>query len=217
MKSICAFWKEATMDTKLDDRVYHQIEKKLSDSISDNLFATGNILEESKELIANEVTMKEPPYLKEELPVNTNNSYENSEYSSSSIPLSREEYIRQAREACLRQLNSLSNMGKYSSGINEEQVLGNISHQKKSIISKDPLGNAIVKYNDSSYESEQEIASFRSLVIRIVCAFVLFLSVFIIDKFNITIGNLNPIVVREYITGIDYLETLETFVVTLFK
>lgn len=202
------------MDTKIDDRIYDQIEKKLSDSISENLFATGNLLEESKELIANEVSITEPVIYDEIESVNVDNTYE---YSNSSIPLSREEYIRQAREACLRQLNNISNRSKYNTGNYDNPALNDLSYNKKNTINKDSLGNTIIKYNDNPYETEQDIASYRSLVIRILCALVIFLSVFLIDKFNITIGQLNPIVVQEYVTGKDYMETLETFVVSLFK
>ena len=66
-------------------------------------------------------------------------------------------------------------------------------------------------------ETPQELASFRALIIRTVCAIVIFLAVFIIDKFEIKIGEFTFEKVREYVTGKDTLKALENIIVTWLK
>jgi hypothetical protein len=63
----------------------------------------------------------------------------------------------------------------------------------------------------------QEIAAFRALIIRTVCAIVLFLFIFVVDKFEISIGKITPGKIQEYVTGNDSLQELEDIIVTWIK
>ena len=65
--------------------------------------------------------------------------------------------------------------------------------------------------------TQKEIEDFRSLIIRIIFAFVLFLSIFIIDKFNLQIGKVTPKTVEEYVTGNDSLQGIEDVIVSWLK
>jgi hypothetical protein len=133
--------------------------------------------------------------------------------------LSRAEYIRQAREACLRQL---SNSQVYSKPydvnymdpepINQEQVNNKQAKALKLFNTDSDAGDPAIDEN-----TPQEIASFRNLIIRTVCAIVLFLTVFIIDKFELKIGNITHIMIQDYVTGNDSLQGLEDILVTWFK
>lgn len=177
------------MDTKSEDKMIRQIEKNLTDQIN-----------EEYPLYSNDYINKEP------------------------VTMSRAEYIRQARESCLRQL---SNTQVYSKPydvnyMNMENMKQETPLPKKSknwnlfhVGSQDNL----VKSEKSAIEENtpQEIASFHSLVIRTVCAIVIFITIFVINKFDINIGAITADSIREYVTGNDKLQELENLVVTWLK
>lgn len=208
------------MDSKYEDNMVSQIEKNLSNNINENLFLTGKVFENSKSL-----TKKK--YLQEHEQATEELKADSQEYplvstehiSDTPISLSRAEYIKQAREACLRQL---SNNQVYSkpyevnyldteTGSSETEISKKPAHWKLFPDSTHPAGAEVDENNP------QEVAAFRSLIIRTVCAIVLFISIFIIDKFELKVGNLTNNVIQEYITGNDSLKALEDVIVTWLK
>jgi hypothetical protein len=50
-----------------------------------------------------------------------------------------------------------------------------------------------------------------------VCALVIFLSIFLIDKFDFSIGEFSSTKIEEYVSGKDNMKQLEEFVITLLK
>lgn len=206
------------MDTKSEDKIVRQIEKSLSNNINENLFLTGRVFENNKTPNKNNTALMAAENLKEKETEREDIPLVSTDYiSDSQITLSRAEYIRQAREACLRQL---SNTQIYSRPYdvhypdteeenteqfnNNKAKAWNLFHEKELSASKEA-------------DSPQDIASFRSLIIRTVCAILLFISVFIIDKFELTIGNLTHGMIQEYVTGNDTLQNLENIIVTWLK
>lgn len=189
------------MDTKNEDTMVRQIEKNLSNNINDNLFITGRIFDQ-------EPSNQEYPLV-------------STEHLDKTVPtISRAEYIRQAREACLRQLSSSQ---VYSKPYDVNYMLPETIESEPQQNSKKAKVWDIFKEGDRTAEitgdvdSPQEIASFRSLIIRTICAIVLFISIFIIDKFNLKIGDLTGNTIQEYVTGNDSLQSLEDIVVTWLK
>jgi hypothetical protein len=69
------------------------------------------------------------------------------------------------------------------------------------------------------YEEDlpKEIASYRALIIRTVCAILIFLLIFAFDRFDLAIGQFTSESVREYVTSNDTLKKLEELVVTWLK
>ena len=63
----------------------------------------------------------------------------------------------------------------------------------------------------------KEQASYNFLIIRMVCAIVLFLAIFLIDKFDLKIGDFNTNMIQEYVTGKDNMKYLEERIVTWIK
>lgn len=210
------------MDTNLEDKMYHQIEKSLSNNINDNLFSSGKVYEKEKIPVLNS-TVNQP----------NASIYDGTDKKQEIIdsvmqdnrnqpPISRAEYIRQAREACLRQLTTQNAFRvDQSLPINEEAELTTVNKKKKYLKPLDgsdslagPLWNPSTINEDAS---PQEIASYRSLIIRMVCAVVIFLSIFAIDKFDIEIGKLTKELIRDYVTGNNRLQQLEEIVVSWLK
>lgn len=205
------------MDTNVDDKIYHQVQKSLSNNINEDLF--------SKQPFASSSIFDTPRSL-----VNTGNlereaTNETHEYENQSPTLSRAEYIRQAREACLRQMSASQNYSRTMDAFDFESEPQSVDllHKKKSKVMNlfhdgNKTSGTIWGDNAANEEnSPQEIASFRNLIIRTVCALVIFLTIFAIDKFETKIGGFSYLMVREYITGNDRLQQLENIIVTWLK
>ncbi|NLK27854.1 MAG: hypothetical protein GX306_05880 [Clostridiales bacterium] len=201
------------MDSNVDDRMIRQIETGLSNNLNDNLFTTGT------EKIALEKTSLE----KREDDFGYFNQPMNQPINDLP-PLSRAEYIRQAREACLRQMNASSyHSHSYDSYTTDSEIPSLDKSYRKKI-----KGLPLIRSGDRSFpawagnriyeeNSPEEIASFRALIIRMVCAVVIFLFLFAIDKFDIKIGKFTSDMVQEYVTGKDLLKELEVKLVTWLK
>lgn len=204
------------MDTKSEDTIVKQIEKNLSNNMNESLFLSGRVYESNKPMVKGFRTEKPEETLDKE------NEYEDyplvsNENIINSPTISRAEYIRQAREACLRQLSE-SQVYSRPYDVNymdsETQTVEQMNNKKAKLI------NLYTNEEEAAVKEEntpQEIAAYRSLIIRSVCAIVLFLSVFIIDKFEIKIGDFTHSVIQEYVTGNDSLEDLEDIFVAWFK
>ena len=216
------------MDTQNEDKIVRQIEKNLSNNINDNLFLTGRIYENNQPMTRDGKT---PAILDENRENKDKEDKENKEtnqdyplvsydyISSSPATMSRAEYIRQAREACLRQLSDQQIYTRPYDINYMEPVPDNseqINHKKAkawSLFHDETFSSA----QHREEESPQEIAAFHSLIIRTVFAIVLFLSIFVIDKFEFKIGKVTTQVIEEYVTGKDSLQNLEDIIVTWLK
>ena len=201
------------MDANAEDKILHQIEKNLSNNINENLFATGRVYDEKRvpaRIVASTENSLVAKEVQSELPDTVGEPWDN----NSSMPqLSRAEYIRQAREACLRQMNSMQVMNKgMDLPVEENDILHPaLSLKRRTKIEKQP--------QDTTQEdnSAQEAAAFRFLIIRTICAIVIFISIFMKDKFNFKIGDFSTQKVQELVMGKDNLMELEDLIVSLLK
>lgn len=214
------------MDTPSEDTMVRQIEKKLSDHMNENLFLAGRSYDNNSAGTNKNALVKssEQAALSEESRDYPLVSYE---YISNSPGISRAEYIRQAREACLRQISSIQIYSRpYEvnymdvEAAPEEQL-----NQKKAKVMR------MFRSDEESATREEatkdvasreagnarDVLSYRSLIIRSVCAIVLFISIFLLEKFNIEIDNFSHHMIKEYVTGNDALKQLESILVTWLK
>lgn len=212
------------MDTNIEDKMYHQIERSLSNNINENLFSTGRVFEKERQpMKGNSAFDSLGPVHKTMIPdmEHTNEAFE---YIRESPTLSRAEYIRQAREACLRQMNVTS-----SYKASDEYEINPGTQDSDSLHKKKPKilnlfhdgqiapGTVLSEVVAGEGASPQEIASFRFLIIRTVCAIVIFISIFAFDKLQGKIGSLSFEAVKEYVIGNDRLQELENIIVTWLK
>ena len=143
--------------------------------------------------------------------------YSNEHINKTPVTISRAEYIRQAREACLQKLSDTQLYSRpYDVQYMDSESMNSVQSPARKMkwnLFQEGGSNSKLKKEDSP----QEIASFHFLIIRTVCAIVIFLAIFVIDKFDFHIGALTPDLVQEYVTGNDQLEKLEDLVVTWLK
>ena len=205
-----ALWKEGPMDIHVDEKIYNQIEKNLNNNINQNLFSSGRELEVEQKLSSSVTAMNTSNVIEEQNSPTSDYLNSNSDYINSSPALSRAEYIKQAREACLRQLSAMQSSHPFEV-YQSEAVVENVDQisKKKSM--------SLLKEKVEEEESEQEIVAFRSLMIRTICAVVIFLSLFVFDKLEVKLGGFSYEVVREYVTGNNQLEALENIFVSFLK
>ncbi|MDF2943834.1 MAG: putative rane protein [Herbinix sp.] len=209
------------MDSKVEDKMVRQIEKNLSNNINENLFLTGRIFE--KDTKVNQTSIAESPNSMShttETPMDYSaNSYEYSNQNQPQSILSRAEYIRQARESCLRQLSAMSaGSSTYNTIYPDADPLNeDILGRKKPKVAKQFHEETIVEGEYREVNTPQEIAAFRFLIIRMVCAIVLFLTIFLFDKFDFKVGTFTSEVIQEYVTGNDSMQDLENMLVTWLK
>ena len=197
------------MDSNFDDKIINQIETGLSNQMNESLFTTG------LEKINNSDTQENAEY-----------ADRNYDYTGNQMPtLSRAEYIRQARAACLRQLNNIQDR----TGSYEDYSLDTDTFAQEKPNKKKARGLGLFQEGSSpvqtmsagsrGYEENlpKEIASYRALIIRTVCAILIFLLIFAFDRFDLAIGQFTSESVREYVTSNDTLKKLEELVVTWLK
>lgn len=183
------------MDKKNEDKMVQQIEKNLSNHINETL----------------NTPAKEQPII-------------SFDYSNP-ISISRAEYIRQAREACLRQLSEVQSTARaYDSYYLEPLSVNTVEPETGQVRHKGLFGDGFSYAGNKAVDIEmdeelvrKEQAAFRFLIIRMVCAIVLFLAIFVVDKFDIEIGAFTPNKIEEYVTGKNNLKELEDIVVIWLK
>lgn len=201
------------MDKRVEDKMVQQIEKNLHNSIDENMFLMGKSFDrdKSQKRSRNEGAQRTISDEKNE----SENPLVSLEYHNPAIPVSRAEYIRQAREACLRQLSTMQSTARAYDSYYLDSALQNVETEQGK---KSGSSRLFQEGTDMGREeSLQEIAAFRFLVIRMVCAMVLFLSIFLIDKFNVRIGEFSSARIEEYVSGKDSMKELEEFVINLLK
>ena len=165
-------WRVEEVESYEDDRMISQIETSLASNMSDDIYQTRDIFQPRDRYGSDDIYI-------------SNDEYGGPDFVEP-VPMSRAEYIRQAREACHRQLN-----------LDPKQVRVYEEH----------------KENISS----NELASFNGLIIRSVCAIVIFLIIFAIDKLDAKIGDFSSAYIKDFLTTNKTLEYLENLVVTWLK
>ena len=123
--------------------------------------------------------------------------------------LSRDEYIRIARESCTRNLGynggSKNHNGKMNKGYaNAEKIR--------------PWDQSVPSHRPELTDSFV-LAPFKvkSLLIRLICALVLFLSVFLFDKFDLKVKTFNSKNIQEMVSSSQSIDDAENFFVNLFE
>lgn len=171
--------------------MYTQAQKSITNNLNDKLFVPIEIIDNSTYDDSNDIRIVDAIEPK----------------------LSRAEYILQAREACLRQMNTLNTTSRISNLYidDDSSAYSNNERKKRSKVER--------LFDEGSGEENLpgEIASYRSLVIRTVCAVVLFISIFIIDKIKLSWGTFSYESIREYVTGNNQLRALEEVIVSWLK
>lgn len=198
------------MDTNMEDRMLHQIQTNLSNSIDENLFSTGRTFEvnhaANKGLPMDSMGRGDTSIGEKET------AFEAMESTYPSTKLTRAEYIRQAREACLKQL------GTVPQGARNMEHVQEANDQNAPLLPSKKKNRLIKLFPEVSDEDTQkEAASFNSLIIRTVCCVVIFLSIFVIDKLKVEWGEFSHLTVREFITGNDKLSALEEIIISWLK
>lgn len=163
------------MEGDMEEKFYKQVEKGVSNNIDENLFDTGRVYLNINDFSLDKDSTEELEGVEDDFP-----------------RISRAEYIRQARESCLRQMDSLQ--------VDVKHVETNFPQ---------------VDYeNEENNREVEEVNSFNFLLIRVICALVIFLSVFFIDKLEVKLGEFSYVQLEEYITGNDHLKRLEEVVLS---
>ncbi len=180
------------MDTSYEDRMYQQIEKSLTNNINDR-FVPIEIIDQ--------------PSFSNSKTVDSTSEYEEEQQS-----LSRAEYILQAREACLKQLNTLTSTRINDLYIGNEDTTSSSPGKK----SKDKSSKLFYEGSDEESSSE-ELASFRFLIIRTICAAVIFLSIFTIDKVKMDWGGISYNTINNYLTDNNHFKKIEDIIVSLLN
>ena len=199
------------MDANVEDKIVHQIEKNLSNNINENLFGTGRLIEDKKQSEHNNSVFVDSAKVRD----GKNSLIEKGrEETDLSLPqLSRAEYIRQAREACLRQMNATPSVLRGAgNAIDENEIL------HPALLGKKKQKEDLLLFNTAEEEDNAlEAAAYRSLMIRTICAVMLFLSIFLIDKFKMKFGDFSFKTVEELVRGKDSLAALEDLIVSWLK
>lgn len=219
------------MDTGYEDKIYHQVKESLSNNINEKLFVPIEMIDRShfsgqRNKFENAASYKDDIMYEDHMYTdNYTDSYmketdsRNKDQASTVRPqedkpvLSRAEFIRLAREACLRQLNAIE-----SSSGSGDIYIGN-EEMHNSFFGKKRKDKAAKLFQEGKAEENmpEEIASYKSLIIRTVCALVIFLSIFIIDKIKVNWGKFSYETIRQYVTGNDHLKEIEDVIVSWLK
>ncbi len=232
------------MEASYEDKMYRQIEKSLSDNINEKLYVPIEMIDKSafsgrnkntnSSAYKNETYKKSFKYedtaYKNDLPDDNHESrmysekedwienYERTNKQEDLLPvqedkpvMSRAEYIRLAREACLRQLYAMDTTVSTDNYISDE--IHNSFFGKKR---KDKVAKLFQEGNEEE-TLQEEIASYKSLIIRTICAVVIFLAIFIIDKVKLNWGKFSHETIKHYVTGYNQLAEIEEKIVSWLK
>lgn len=207
------------MDSKNEDTMVRQIEKNLSNNINDDLFLTGRMIEGRNSVLGkNQMIAMDNDVITADT-ANQDYPLVSNDYISHSGSLTRAEYIRQAREACLRQLSAVQIYSRpYDSNYLDAETESNDQlNQKKARVMKLFKNDTVEEAEQSDTKPASMLKVYRFVIIRFVCAILLFASIFMIDKFNVKIGKVSNNTIKEYVMGNDALKNLENIIVTWLK
>jgi hypothetical protein len=122
---------------------------------------------------------------------------------------SREEYIRLARESCLKNLGN--NSGEMDTNKkNKVNLVGSPYSYDKTDYGKDTFFIPGGKLNLNQ-------KWIKHLLIRTICALVLFLTIFLVDKLKFTYKELNSQSIETIVTSSKGFDATEDYFVNLFK
>lgn len=122
--------------------------------------------------------------------------------------LSRDEYIRLARESCTRNLSYGGNPKNH--GGNKNKGFNNTEKFKVQA----GMGHKFNVAGEGFHVSSFKIKSF---LIRVICAMVLFLAIFLFDKFDVKIKTFNSQNIKEMVSSNQSIDDAESFFVNLFE
>jgi hypothetical protein len=136
--------------------------------------------------------------------------------------ISREEYIRRAREACQRQLSGTAKKAErppinYNNSMQNTNMLYNNNPDTMRTPNRENRLKSFLAGVHQEEDDEKEAAAFRALIIRTISAVVIFFIVYLIDKNNIKLGGFSSEVIKKYVTGNDRFKELENLIMTLLK
>lgn len=128
----------------------------------------------------------------------------------STYTVNRQELIRIARESCEGNLKASGN-GRFSQGLSMKGTT-----KQKATIANAPKASA-VKASKASVTSAQERkqTTIKFMLIRTICASVIFLAIVVIDKFNFTYETFNSDMIIESVQSNRVYEKAEKFFATL--
>lgn len=124
--------------------------------------------------------------------------------------VNRQELIRIARESCEGNLKSSGN-GRFSQGLSMKGAT-----KKKAAIAKAPKVGSVKSGNASAISTqERKQTTIKFMLIRTICASVIFLAIVVIDKFNLTYETFNSDMIIETVQSNHVYEEAEKFFATL--
>lgn len=124
--------------------------------------------------------------------------------------VSRDEYIRLARESCTRNLSP--NGSNRNHGGNKNKGYINTDKMKTWDKAED--------YHKSDFADtgiKMAPITIKSLLIRVICAMLLFLTIFIIDKFDVKIKTFDSNYIKELVSSNQTIDEAEHFFVSLYE
>lgn len=124
--------------------------------------------------------------------------------------VNRQELIRIARESCEGNLKPSGN-GGFLQGLSMKGAT-----KKKSAIAKAPKVSLVKSRNASAISAqERQQTTIKFMLIRTICASVIFLAIVVIDKFNFTYETFNSDMIIESVQSNHVYEEAEKFFATL--
>ena len=124
--------------------------------------------------------------------------------------VNRQELIRMARESCEGNLKSSGN-GRFSQGLSMKGA-----SKKKAAIAKSPKANSLRIGNTTTMSAlEKKQLAIKFMLIRTICASVIFLAIVAIDKFDFTYETFNSDMIIESVKSNHMYDKAEKIFTTL--
>lgn len=124
-----------------------------------------------------------------------------------SVP-SRAEYIKLARESCTRNFNSPGSNSK-----NNTKMKGENKNTRFNLFGKRETTDY---YDFTQGEFDLSNGSMKVFLIKTICAFMLFLTVLLIDKLKIEFKGISSNSIENLVSSNEFIEDAENFLVSLF-
>lgn len=126
--------------------------------------------------------------------------------------LSRDEYVRLARESCTRNL-SYNGGNIKNHGMNKNK--GYINPDKVRTWDQTDMKSTDMSMTETHFNMTS--INVKSLLIRLICALMLFLTVFLIDKFDVKVKTFDSKYIQDLVSSDQGIDQAENFFVTLFE
>lgn len=126
--------------------------------------------------------------------------------------VNRQELIRMARESCEGNLKPSGN-GRFTYGLSKSsKSMGKTKGQNKATISKRVTSKTV-----SLSEQEKRQMSIKFMLIRTICASVIFLAIVVVDKMNVTYETFNSDLIMQTVESNKAYDQVEKFFASLKK